>query len=244
MSVLPGRKLWVFMVTTMTALVIACGSGSDSDAAAATPVAQSAEASADAPEISDDPNFGARHVIWEEFYWQPEDAEAARRADLVVVATVDTPGTPFWNTVSGERPGVTVDGKLVRVPKDQLLWGSFPLIYTPWTFTIRQTLKGEHTDPEPITLSWLGGEIPPDSVVQEKERAFAPGNDVVLFLKDCDQAREEKYDTRYRFIKRSLITPNGLVTAYVNDRLITLENLLEIVADEKDQPPEYEFTCA
>jgi hypothetical protein len=54
----------------------------------------------------------------------PDHVEAARRADLIVISNVERPGNPFWTTVSGKRPGVTVEGRMPQVPLDQLRWGS------------------------------------------------------------------------------------------------------------------------
>ena len=195
------------------------------------------------PALVDDPDVGISIGSTEELGWAPPDDEATRRADLIVIATVGLPGEAFWTTISGERPGVTVEGKLPDLPADELRWGSSPQIFTPWTFNVVETLKGHVPVSGPVLVNRWGGAIPPDSFLLDGEVAFVSGEKIVLFLKDCGPGRAEKYGSPYRFIKRLVVTPEGTARNVLGYESIPIGELLGVIQREKDQSPLAEISC-
>ncbi len=209
------------------------------DAPASDPTA-APTSSSDA--LSDDPDRGVHMRSTDNLEAAPDNAEAARRADLIVVVVVEEPGDPFWNTVSGVRPGVTVEGRLAQVPSDQLRWGSSPQIFTPWTMSAVQTLKGEMPESKSILVNWWGGELPPDKFVLEGEMIFIPGEQIILYLKDCGPDHLDQFGSPYRFIKRLVLTPHGF-TYLVFDGYETPLRDVRVVIDKETAPPVTETFC-
>lgn len=192
--------------------------------------------------LVDDPSVG---IGWSFNFYPafPSDDESTRRADLIVIATVDPPGDPFWTTLDGQRPGVTVEGKLPELPPDQLRWGTSPQIFTPWTFTVGRTLKGRVPESGPVVVNVLGGAIPPDEVINDGEQFFESGDEIVLFLKDCGPRRAEKYGTPYRFVNRHVVAPDGTARGFLPSDPVLLPELLGVIERERDRPPLAEVSC-
>lgn len=251
------------LVIVMTALfLIACSSGDDAESEptdssaeteASTETTAGAEEAATASDptaipistggLSDDPDRGIHMRSSDRLEAAPDHVEAARRADLILVATVEEPGDPFWTTVSGERPGVTVEGRMPQVPLDQLRWGSSPQIFTPWTMSIVQSLRGEIPESESIRVNWWGGEISPDKFVLDGEMTFISGEQLILYLKDCGPDHLEKYGSPYRFIKRLVLTPEGSAYLVFEGEETPLRDLQIVIEKEKGQPPVTETFC-
>jgi len=199
--------------------VFACSSGDDGTPGSSdSPTSGQAEDSVSPDAGSDDPLPGVHMLSTDNFEGFPDHTEAARMADLIVIARVNSPGAPFWTTVSGERPGVTADGRLASVPPDQLRWGSSPQIFTPWTMTVEEVLKGEVPEDEPVLVSWWGGKISPDAFTINGQQTFVAGEVIVLYLKDCGPDHLAKYGSSYRFIKRLVNSPNAVVTHVWGER--------------------------
>jgi hypothetical protein len=194
-------------------------------------------------ELSDDSNRGIHMRSSDKLENAPDHVEAARRADLIVIAVVDEPGEPFWTTVSGERPGVTVEGRMPLVPLDQLRWGSSPQIFTPWTMSVVQTLAGETSEGDSILVNWWGGEIAPDKFVLEGEMIFIAGEQIILYFKDCGPDHLEKFGSSYRFIKRLVLTPQGFVYLLFEGEETPLRDLRIVIDKESGQPPITETYC-
>ncbi len=233
----------------LTVTVLSCSSGNTGEpravlsTATAAPTPVHTEVPRPTPALSVDPSAGYSVGSVEELGWAPPDDEATRRADLILIGTVDDPGEPFWTTVSGERPGVTVEGKLPDLPADQLRWGTSPQIFTPWSLTVTQVMKGQPPVVGPVMVNRWGGSIPPDEFGTEGEVAFVPGEEIVLFLKDCGAARAEKYGTPFRYIKRHVVLPDGTVLGHIGGDRIQLPDLLDVIEREKDQPPLAGTSC-
>jgi hypothetical protein len=173
----------------------------------------------------------------------PDHSEAARLADLIVIAKVNAPGVPFWTTVSGERPGVTADGRLASVPQDQLRWGSSPQIFTPWTMTVEETLKGEVFEDEPVLVNWWGGTIRPDAFVLEGQTAFVAGEVIILYLKDCGPDHLAKYGSSYRFVKRLVNSPNAMASLVWDGEEIALRDLRHVTNRDMTGTPRTKLSC-
>lgn len=250
-------QILLLLVIAMAGLAtVACSSGDDADSeptdssAATESGTETAAAESDSVAVpispdalSDDPNRGIHMRSSDRLENAPNHVEAARRADLIVIATVDEPGEPFWTTVSGERPGVTVEGRMPQVPPDQLIWGSSPQIFTPWTMSAVQTLKGEMPEGESILVNWWGGEISPDNFVLEGEMTFIAGEQIILYLKDCGSDHLEKFGSSYRFIKRLVLTPQGFVYLLFEGEETPLRDLRIVIDKESGQPPDTETYC-
>ena len=249
------RFLLVLIVAVAGLATLACSSGDEPEPEPTdSPTGTEAETTTDAPAsdptatpisvsvLSDDPDDGIHMRSSDNLENAPDHVEAARRADLIVIATVEEPGDPFWTTVSGERPGVTVEGRMPQVPLDQLRWGSSPQIFTPWTMSVGQSLKGEIPESESILVNWWGGDLPPGMFELDGEMTFISGEQIVLYLKDCGTDHLEKYGSPYRFIKRLVLTPQGFVYLVFEGEETPLSDI-RIVIDKENDPPVTETFC-
>lgn len=259
MSSLRAQSLLTLVIVMTALFVLACSSGDDADSESTdSPPATEEETTAGAEEaapdsdptavpissneLSDDPDRGVHMRSSDKLESAPDHVEAARRADLIVVATVGEPGDPFWTTASGERPGVTVEGRMPQVPPDQLRWGTSPQIFTPWTMSVIQSYKGECPEGESILVNWWAGEISPDKFVIEGEMTFIAGEEVILYFKDCGPDHLEKFGSSYRFIKRLVLTPEGSVYLLFEGEETVLGDI-RILIDKETGPPVTETFC-
>ena len=164
------------------------------------------------------------HYIVEGGYWaSPSEGESARRSDLIAVAEVEQQLTPFWSTPDGLRPQLS-DRELLRTPGYR--------IFTPYELQITQELKGEGPVGGKIQLIRLGGQIGEDIVVVEEGLfGFKPETKVLVFLRDCGDARAEKFGSagyRYRIINRFVLDDKGGFLESDHD----LNEMIEVVERE------------
>ncbi len=213
--------------------------GGDADESSAASTAVPFDSNA----LDENPNRGVYLTSVDNFSAEPDYVEAARQADLIVFGTVGEPGEPFWTTISGERPGVTVDGKMPDVPLDQLRWGSSPQIFTPWTLTVGQSFKGEVPEDGSILINWWGGEIFPDLFELDGQPAFVADEELILYLKDCGADHLAKNGSRYRYVKRFLLTPSGGAALVWETEGIPLGDIRIVIERELGQAPETELSC-
>jgi hypothetical protein len=193
--------------------------------------------------LDENPNRGVYMTSGDDFSAEPDYVEAAQQADLIVFGTVGEPGEPFWTTTSGERPGVTVEGKMPDVPLDQLRWGSSPQIFTPWTLSVGQALKGDVPEDGSILINWWGGEIFPDLFELDGQQAFVTGQELIVYLKDCGPDHLVKYGSQYRYMKRFILSPSGFALLVLETEGVPLSDIRVVIQRELGQAPETELSC-
>lgn len=147
---------------------------------------------------------GGFYIVSDAYGAGPSTGEAARRSDLIALATVSEKLSPFWTTPDGSRPNMS-ERELALRPSIS--------IFTPYQLDVKLALKGEGPADGRIILERLGGQIDKDIVVYEHDMfSLTPGTDVVVFLRDCGEARAKRLGSpgaRYRIIDRYPLDEDG-----------------------------------
>jgi hypothetical protein len=166
----------------------------------------------------------------------PTLGEAARRADIIVEATVERTLAPVWNTPDQRKPDL---------PIQQSIRAGF-VIFTPFVFDITRVLKGNSPSDGKIILNSMGGQIGKDVIVDEDGPYFSVGQRVVLFLRDCDSERVKRLGSegfRYAFIQRYIIDKDGNASGILDEGPFALGSLLATIEMEKTLTPLSETSC-
>ena len=176
------------------------------------------------------PPAGGFYIIHHAHIAGPGPDEAARRADWVARVAVTKQLEPFWTTPDGKRPNIS-EQRLMMNPNYSIL--------TPYELRIESVLKGDAREGDTIRLNSVGGRIGDDIMALDYDGfAFTPGTDALMFLRDCGQARANRFGdpaARFRIIDRYQLDESGKAVYPYDD--YEYEDLVEIVEREKAREP-------
>lgn len=166
----------------------------------------------------------------------PPSGEAARRADLVVIAEVMEPLDVYWNTADGERPDVNDRGEVLN-PQAR--------IFTEHVLRVNEALKGTSPPGGQVVLTRLGGQIGSDRVVLEDDHPLSleQGDTVLAFLRDCGPERAEAMGSegfRHVLISRYVVE-DGHATAISVP--VPMDEMRETIENNKSLEPRAETSC-
>ena len=160
----------------------------------------------------------------------PSSSEAARRADLIVRAKVERSLDPVWNTPDSRRPDLT-DREILR---------SGYQIFTPFVLSVEEALHGTPPPSGEIMLKSAGGQVGEVRFVPEGGFKFKVGDTVIVFLRDCGDARVERLGSEaFRYLQIASLIVQGDQVINGSGYAHPLEEILSNIEAEKDNEPLY-----
>ena len=146
---------------------------------------------------------GGIYLINDMYGLAPGAGEAARRSDLIILATVTKRLDPFWTTPDRLRPNLT-ERQLMMRPQFTIL--------TPFEVQVKSVLKGEAEGGETFIINRLGGQVGKDVVAAPHDPfTLVEGAEALLFLRDCGDIRVKRFNDvgeRFRIIDRVRLDKN------------------------------------
>lgn len=160
-------------------------------------------------------------------YRQPEPKKEAKKAQLIIVGTVQDVGVARWTTSDGKRPA----NPFAKSNQDT--------IFRPVTVAVESVIKGSSKQGD-IIVEAYGGTVGQDSVEWASDDLFKfnVGDHVVLYLDQYDLLRDHQVKTKlslWPIIDHyTLIGDSTAVNSYRKLQLSTLqEEIAAAVAESK-----------